>query len=124
MRLRLPVGGASLYRGIAAAIIVTGLVAACAESPFSWGGRKQSTGKWPTENSSCRDYAKRKSEQEYALVRSSGPALGYTRTSVYAGQRDRYDATRRQEQLFNLCMKQRGYRAPEVEDEDKDKESP
>lgn len=88
------------------ALTVTSLVAACAEDPFPRGGRHASTGEWPKENSGCRAHAKQKTEQEYALLQSTGPGIDYSRTSGYARQIDRYDAGRRERELFNTCVKQ------------------
>ena len=124
MRLRSPTGKLKLRNAIVVAVATTFVVSACSGELFSWGGRRESTGQWPTENSTCRAYAKQKSEQEYALVQSSGPSIDYTRTTGYDRQIDRYDAGRRQQALFNSCMKQRGYRPVEAEKSEEDKESP
>lgn len=115
MRLRWSPRLARLMRGVAASVGAALIVAACAgQTGFTWGGGSRSTGQWPTENTSCRAYAKRKAEQEFTIVQSGGPALDYTRTSGYDRAVGRYDAGRRQQELYDNCMKQRGYRPPEA----------
>ncbi len=100
---------ARAMRGAAAGVAAATVVAACGDGiGLEWGSGSRATA--PMVNDNCRAYAERKAEQEFAIRRSGGPAVSYSRTSAYDRQVGSYDANRRQRELYNLCMQQRGYR--------------
>lgn len=97
------------------------LVAACVD-PATWWQSKVETGggtwehpslpweRWETDRAECRLVARDEAERDFAIQQQGGAPDDYSRLRPLATSVDRFQASQRQEQLFERCLSDRGYR--------------
>ena len=94
------------------------ILASCASDEGRWENPSVSQKVWELHTAECRRLASERAEQEFALAT---PDIGATfgRQTTYRDTMSRFEAARRREQLFDRCMRDRGYHrakpAPEAE---------
>ncbi len=102
----LKLGGAFALTAPLAAIL-----GGCAAKPSTiWENPSVAREDWPLDNSECRRAARRKIEQEFGGSELDRAPDNLPGAQTYDRSVTRYDANRRQTQLFEDCMRQRGYR--------------
>jgi hypothetical protein len=97
------------------------LAAACAEIG-SWWEKKWETGsgtwehpsvpweEWGRDRAECRTLARQEAERDFAIARQGGPANDYSRLAPVTTQMDRFSAQQREEEVYERCLRDRGYR--------------
>jgi hypothetical protein len=84
-------------------------VGGCAQSG-SWQNPNVPEAEWSADGADCEARARDQAEREFALSQQGTRSLNYDLGGRWAGDMNRYSAQRRQQQLFETCMTQRGYR--------------
>jgi hypothetical protein len=81
----------------------------CAESG-SWQNPNVAQDQWSIDRTDCQHRARDQAEREYALSQQTDRPLNYNLGGQWASDMNRYSAQKREQQLFETCMTQRGYR--------------
>lgn len=97
------------------------MVAACVD-PATWWQSKVETGggtwehpslpweKWEADRVECRLVARDEAERDFAIQQQRGAPDDYSRLRPLRTSVDRFEASQRQEQLYERCLRDRGYR--------------
>lgn len=97
------------------------LVTACVD-PAEWWQTKVETGRgtwehpskpweqWDTDRAECRLVARDEAERDFAIQQQGGMRDDYSRLQPLRTSVDRFQASQRQEQLYERCLSDRGYR--------------
>jgi phosphate-selective porin len=64
---------------------------------------------WSADRADCTARARDRAEREFALEQQSNRSLNYNLGGRWASDMNRFSGQRRQQQLFENCMTQRGY---------------
>ena len=92
--------------GLLAAVLAVG---ACAQSG-SWQNPDVPEEQWSTDRADCRTHARDQAERDFALSQQGTRSLNYDLGGRWATDMNRFSGQRREQQLFETCMTQRGYR--------------
>jgi hypothetical protein len=102
-------------RGALAFILALAVVSSCAETG-EWQNSKVPEESWSRQKEECQRIARKRAEEDFAMVEQSSRGARNSRTGTYLDQMDRFEAGRRRDDLFENCMTQHGYsRAPPAE---------
>jgi hypothetical protein len=85
----------------------------CAETR-GWENPHVPQEQWSVDRSQCRTWAEQQADRDYALSQQADRGLNDDRGGQWASQMNLYSARQRQQELFESCMKQRGYRLVEL----------
>lgn len=98
----------------------SGIVAGCTEDTRgTWENASLPRERWRVDESECRDAAQERGEREFALRQFEQPQSGgYSRNEPVVFSLNQFEARRHIEQLFERCMRDRGYRSVASSDED------
>jgi hypothetical protein len=98
--------GASL---LAVAIALAG--AGCATKPSGeWENPSKPFEAWDADRTECQDLASQRAEQDYTLQGGGRTPPTYSRTATFQQSMTTFEATQLRQNLFESCMKDRGYR--------------
>lgn len=88
-----------------------GLIGCASDTRESWENPNLPWEAWHGDETECRQAAEDQAEREFALRRFEAPApTGYNPNRPMINSMDEFDAKRRLNNLFERCMKDRGYR--------------
>ena len=93
-------------RGLLAAAMAIG---GCAQSG-SWQNADVPEEQWSVDRADCQARARDQAERDFALSQQSTRSLNYDLGGRWASDMNRFSGQRRQQQLFETCMTQKGYR--------------
>ena len=97
-------------------ILVLMVVSACAETG-KWQNSKVPEENWSRQKEECQRFARKRAEEDFALVEQSGRGARNSRAGNYLNQMDRFEAGKQREDFFENCMTQHGYRrAPQADE--------
>jgi hypothetical protein len=84
-------------------------MSACAQGG-SWQNPNVPEEQRSVDRADCQARAHDQAEREFALSQQAGRSLNYNLGGRWAIEMNRYSGQRREQQLFETCMTQRGYR--------------
>lgn len=85
--------------------------AGCADEPKGqWENPSKPWEAWDVDRNECRELATQRAEQDYAAAQATQVTPTWSRTATFQQQMTQFDAQRQREDLFERCMKDRGYR--------------
>jgi hypothetical protein len=91
-------------------LLLAGLaIGGCAQSG-SWQNPDVPEQEWSVDRADCQARARDQAEREFGLSQEGNKSLNYDLGRQWASDMNRYSAQKRQHQLFETCMTQRGYR--------------
>lgn len=93
-------------RGLLAVAMAIG---ACAQSG-SWQNPDVPEEQWNVDRADCQARARDQAERDFALSQQGTRSLNYDLGGRWASDMNRFSGQRRQQQLFETCMTQKGYR--------------
>jgi hypothetical protein len=85
------------------------LAAACAQTG-TWQNPDVPEEQWSADQADCRARASVEAERDFALRPRMGGSLNYDPSATWTTDMNRFSAQQREQQLFERCMTQRGYR--------------
>jgi hypothetical protein len=83
-------------------------IGGCAPSG-SWQNPNAPEEQWSADRADCQARALDQAERDFALSQQGTKSLNYDLGGQWASDMNRYSAQKRQQQLFETCMTQRGY---------------
>jgi hypothetical protein len=91
-------------------LLLAGLaIGGCAQSG-SWQNPDVPEQEWSVDRADCQARARDQAERKFGLSKEGNKSLNYDLGRQWASDMNRYSAQKRQHQLFETCMTQRGYR--------------
>jgi hypothetical protein len=84
------------------------LTVSCTETQGRWENPDRPQEAWARDEAACRRTASEKAGRDYALDQQLGPR-GYSRTRAYSTSMNRFEAEKREKDLFERCMTRNGY---------------
>lgn len=81
---------------------------ACAQAG-SWQNPNVPQDQWSADRAYCMDVARDRAEREFLMEQQTNRSMNYNLGGRWAGDMNRFSGQRRQQQLFESCMTQRGY---------------
>jgi hypothetical protein len=103
---RVPFGCRTGWRMAVLAMPV--VIGGCAQAG-SWQNPDVPQDQWRADRAHCMDGARDRAEREFAIEQQSNRSLNYNLGGRWASDMNRFSGQRRQQQLFESCMTQRGY---------------
>jgi hypothetical protein len=103
---RVPFGCGTCWRRAVLAIPV--VIGACAQAG-SWQNPNVPQDQWSADRAYCMDGARDRAEREFLMEQQTNRSLNYNLGGRWASDMNRFSGQRRQQQLFESCMTQRGY---------------
>ena len=97
---------------VGAVVLALVAVSACADRLDRWENPSVSQGSWEVHKAECQRLAVSQAEDDYAIGQS-GVAERFGRETTLRNDMARFDARLRRDDLFERCMKDRGYRQTE-----------
>lgn len=97
---------------VGAGLLALVAVSACADRADRWENPSVSQGAWEVHRAECQRLAVAQAEDDFAIGQS-GVAERFRRETTLRNDMARFDARRRRDDLFERCMKDRGYRQTE-----------
>ena len=103
-------------------LMVAALTVAACVDPATWWQSKVETGggtwehpskpweQWDADRAECRLVARDEAERDFAIQQQRGAPDDYSRLRPLRSSVDRFEASQRQEQLYERCLSDRGYR--------------
>lgn len=97
------------------------LASACADPQTYWRSKVETGAgtwehpskpweQWEDDRSECRLVARDEAERDFAIEQQGGAPDDYSRLRPLRTSVDRFQASQRQEQLYERCLSERGYR--------------
>ena len=83
-------------------------IGACAQAG-SWQNPNVPQDQWSADRAYCMDVARDRAEREFLIEQQTNRSLNYNLGGRWASDMNRFSGQRRQQQLFESCMTQRGY---------------
>lgn len=84
------------------------LTVSCTETRGRWENPDRPREAWARDEAACRRAASEKAGREFELDQQLGPR-GYSRTRSYTTSMNRFEAEKREKDLFERCMTRNGY---------------
>jgi hypothetical protein len=94
-------------RVLATSLILV-LTVSCTETQGRWENPDRPQDAWARDEAACRRSASEKAGREFELDQQLGPR-GYNRTRAYSTSMNRFEAEKREKELFDRCMTRSGY---------------
>ena len=91
-----------------ALLAIMAAMSGCAQTG-SWQNPNVPQEQWSADRADCMDRARDRAEREFMLEQQSNRSMNYNLGGRWAGDMNRFSGQRRQQQLFETCMTQRGY---------------
>ncbi|MDG4575827.1 MAG: hypothetical protein P9C36_10985 [Defluviicoccus sp.] len=110
------------------ALVVASLMVVACTDPAEWWQSRVETGRgtwehpskpweqWDTDRAECRLVARDEAERDFAIQQQGGVGGDYSRLQPLRTSVDRFEASQRQEQLYERCLSDRGYRRVQRDD--------
>ncbi len=97
-------------KALLAGLFVVPILAACSEGARRWENPAVAEDLWSNHREECRRQASRQAEREYVTLDQPDPGVTFGRATTLRSDFARFDASKRREDLFVNCMRDRGYR--------------
>jgi hypothetical protein len=94
--------------GVLAIFLILVLTVSCTETQGQWENPDRPQEAWARDEAACRRSASEKAGREFALDQQLGPR-GYSLTRSYTTSMNRFEAEKREKELFEACMTRNGY---------------